>query len=79
MEANFTPMARRSGKPLIFADVAAPAKIILPEIEWRKRPVRKDASPDAGHRVTLSSLFFQSDGCEKLRGTQSLRNGGKPS
>jgi AraC family transcriptional regulator len=28
--------------------------IILPEIEWRKRPAKKDASPDAGHRVTLS-------------------------
>jgi hypothetical protein len=54
MEANFTPMARRSGKPLIFADVAARAKIILPEIEWRKRPVRKGAPPDAGHRVTLA-------------------------
>ena len=54
LEASFTPMARTSGEPLIFADGAAPAKLILPEIEWRKRPVSKDTRPDAGHRVTLS-------------------------
>src|SRR6266849_4750852 len=54
LEASFPAMARRSGEPLIFADFAAPAKLILPEIEWRKRPVSKDARPDAGHRVTLS-------------------------
>jgi hypothetical protein len=54
LEACFTPMARTSGEPLIFADGAAPAKLILPEIEWRKRPVSKDTRPDAGHRLTLS-------------------------
>jgi len=47
-------MARTSAEASIFADVAARAKLILPEIEWRKRPVSKDARPDAGHRVTLS-------------------------
>src|SRR3979490_795955 len=47
-------MARRGAETPTLADLAAPAKIILPEIEWRKRPVRKGASPDAGHRVTLS-------------------------
>ena len=54
MEASFPGMARRSAETPTHADLAAPAKIILPEIEWRKRPVRKGASPDAGHRVTLS-------------------------
>lgn len=54
MEASFPGIARRSAETPTFADLAAPAKIILPEIEWRKRPVRKGASPDAGHRVTLS-------------------------
>jgi AraC family transcriptional regulator len=54
LEANFTRMARTSAEASIFADVAARAKLILPEIEWRKRPVSKDARPDAGHRVTLS-------------------------
>lgn len=54
MEASFPGMARRSAETPTLADLAAPAKIILPEIEWRKRPVRKGASPDAGHRVTLS-------------------------
>jgi hypothetical protein len=32
LEASFTPMARTSGEPLTFADGAAPAKLILPEI-----------------------------------------------
>jgi AraC family transcriptional regulator len=54
LDANSPAMARRSAETSIFADVAAPAKLILPEIEWRKRPVRKDARSDAGHRVTLS-------------------------
>ena len=53
-KANFTPLARTRADALIFTDVAAPAKLILPEIEWRKRPVSKDARCDAGHRVTLS-------------------------
>ena len=53
-EASLTPMARTGAEALMFVDVAAPAKLILPEIEWRKRPVSKDARPDAGHRVTLS-------------------------
>src|SRR5580704_3844044 len=53
-KANFTLLARTSADALILTDVAAPAKLILPEIEWRKRPVSKDARPDAGHRVTLS-------------------------
>jgi AraC family transcriptional regulator len=52
--ASFPAMAPRSADTPIFPDLAASAKIILPEIEWRRRPVRKDASPDAGHRVTLS-------------------------
>ena len=54
MEASFPAMAGGSAERPIFGDLAAPAKIILPEIEWRKRPIRKDASPDAGHRVTLA-------------------------
>jgi AraC family transcriptional regulator len=54
LEASFPAMARRSAKTSIFADLAAPAKLILPEIEWRKRPVSKDARPDSGFRVTLS-------------------------
>src|SRR5260370_31996198 len=54
LEASFPAMARRSAKTSIFSDLAAPAKLILPEIEWRKRPVSKDTRPDAGHRVTLS-------------------------
>ena len=44
LEANFTPIARTSAEASIFADVAARAKLILPEIEWRKRPVSKDAA-----------------------------------
>src|SRR5260370_29556428 len=47
-------MTRRSARTPIFGDLGAGAKLILPELEWRKRPARKDASPDAGHRVTLS-------------------------
>jgi AraC-like DNA-binding protein len=52
--ANFPEMARSSAEKPTFADLAASARIILPEIEWRKRPVRKGAPPDAGHRVTLA-------------------------
>jgi len=51
---NFLGMARGGAQVPNFADLAIPAKIILPEIEWRKRPVRKGASLDAGHRVTLA-------------------------
>src|SRR5258705_11893708 len=54
LEASFPGIARRSAATPTFADLAAPAKTILPEIEWRKRPVRKGATPDAGHRRTLS-------------------------
>ena len=54
MEANFPPMARMSAEAPTIAERTATAKIILPEIEWRKRPVRKDAPPNAGHRVTLA-------------------------
>jgi AraC family transcriptional regulator len=51
---SFPGLARRGAETPTFADLVAPAKIILPEIEWRKRPVRKGAPPDAGHRVTLA-------------------------
>jgi len=51
---NFLGMARGGAQALNFADLAIPAKTILPEIEWRKRPVRKGGSLDAGHRVTLA-------------------------
>jgi AraC family transcriptional regulator len=54
LEASFPGIARRSAETPAFAERTAPAKIILPETEWRKRPVRKGASADARHRVTLS-------------------------
>ena len=54
MEASFPGIARSSAETPAFAGGTAPAKIILRETEWRKRPVRKEASPGAGHRVTLS-------------------------
>jgi hypothetical protein len=44
----------RERRDATFADLAASTKIILPEVEWRKRPVRKGAPLDAGHRVTLA-------------------------
>src|ERR1700679_2870019 len=47
-------MARGSAERAIAADFATPTRIILPEIEWRKRPVRENTFPDEGHRVTLS-------------------------
>jgi hypothetical protein len=31
----------RERRDATFADLAASTKIILPEVEWRKRPVRK--------------------------------------
>jgi hypothetical protein len=46
------PMARMSAEAPALAERTPTAKLILPAIEWRKRPVKKDASPDAGHRVT---------------------------
>jgi AraC family transcriptional regulator len=52
--ASLPPMARRSAGAPTFAERTAAAKIILPEMEWRKRPVRKESSSDRGHRVTLS-------------------------
>jgi AraC family transcriptional regulator len=54
LEASFLGIARRSAETPTFADFSAPAKIILTETEWRKRPVRKDAPADIGHRVTLA-------------------------
>ena len=54
MPAHFPAMARRNAENATLEDLAAPAKAILPEIVWRKRPVRNDAPPDAGHRVTLA-------------------------
>jgi hypothetical protein len=51
---DFPGMERRTIETLTYADLAASAKIILSEVEWRKRPVRKGAPPDAGHRVTLA-------------------------
>jgi AraC family transcriptional regulator len=54
LEPHFSALACRSAEASTFADVASPAKLILPEIEWRKRPVSKNARPDAGYRVTLS-------------------------
>jgi AraC family transcriptional regulator len=52
--ARFPTMARGSAERAIAADFATPTRIILPEIEWRKRPVRENTFPDEGHRVTLS-------------------------
>jgi AraC family transcriptional regulator len=52
--ASFPAMAHRNIEIPPFGEFSARPKIILPEIEWRKRPVRENASPDEGHRVTLS-------------------------
>ena len=52
--SSFPPTARRSAEAPTLAERSATAKIILPEIEWRKRPVRKYVPPDAGHHVTLA-------------------------
>jgi AraC family transcriptional regulator len=52
--ASFPAMAHRSAETPTLAERIPPAKIILPEIEWRKRPVGSDARPDVGHRVTLA-------------------------
>ncbi len=43
---SFPVMAGRRAETPTLADLVAPAKIILPEIEWRKRPVRKGGPLD---------------------------------
>lgn len=51
--ASFPAMAHKNVEIEAFRGFSARPKIILPEIEWRKRPVRGDL-PDEGHSVTRS-------------------------
>jgi AraC family transcriptional regulator len=51
LATNLSAETRGRPEKSIFAD---PVRTILPEMVWRKRPVRKGAASDAGHRVTLA-------------------------